>query len=443
MSTTTVDALREMKGRAAETSAGAVGNLSEKERLDRARRAFLSHLDGDMATYLESCIHCGMCAEACHFQIATRDPHYTPIYKVQPLLRFYRREVGPMRWLRKLTTRKTSMRELEEWQPLVYDACTQCGRCSILCPMGIHIQQLIGVMREGMAAAGLAPEELAGPANEQAQKGTLFGAGAEALKARVESLRSKGVEVPLDKPKAETLVLSTAHDLIGESGTLEATARVMNHVGTDWTVLSSAYESANFGAMAGDAAARRAISDRVINAAVKVGAKRVVIAECGHAYPALRWDAATIRREALPFEVLTISEYLAAELDAGRLKLRQTGNGGTWAYQDGCKMGRLGGALEEPRKVLSAMGIEIREMESHGRTNLCCGGGGGVILNERAKELRQAAFGLKREDVDGVKATDVAVSCGGCRATLETGKAETHWDVNIHNLVEMVADRLA
>jgi Fe-S oxidoreductase len=89
------------------------------------------------------------------------------------------------------------------------------------------------------------------------------------------------------------------------------------------------------------------------------------------------------------------------------------------------------------------MGIEIKEMESHGRTNLCCGGGGGVILMESAQGLRRKAFTLKREDVDNTGATDVAVSCGGCRTTLETGKAETNWNINIHSLVEMVADRLA
>ncbi len=442
MNATTVETLETLRKKARD--AAEPSQLSDEERLQRAKDAFLANLDSEMATHLESCIHCGMCAEACHYQTGTQDPRYTPIHKVEPLKRFYRREVDPLRWLRRLWTPKLTLEDLEAWKPLVYDGCSQCGRCSILCPMGIHIQQLIYVTRTGMAAAGLAPEELQGPTDEQLRDNTLFGAGSEQLKEKVEELRSKGYDIPLDKDKADVLVLSTSHDLIGDSGTLEATVKVLNHTGVDWTIRSDAFESSNYGFLSGDKAAKKKISERIINAAIDVGAERVIISECGHAYPTLRWEAANLHQKALPFEVQSISEFLAAELEAGRLKVtKDAGGNRTWAYHDSCKMGRLGGAIEEPRAVLRAMGVEIKEMESHGRTNLCCGGGGGVIMMPSAQELRRKAFTLKREDVDNTGATDVAVSCGGCRTTLETGKAETNWNINIHSLVEMVADRLA
>jgi len=34
-------------------------------------------------------------------------------------------------------------------------------------------------------------------------------------------------------------------------------------------------------------------------------------------------------------------------------------------------------------------------MESHAKTNYCCGGGGGVFLNERAAKLRRARSGSR------------------------------------------------
>jgi ferredoxin len=53
-------------------------------RVEGAMRGFAQELGALSAFRLESCIHCGICAEACHFYIATEDPQYTPIWKVEP-----------------------------------------------------------------------------------------------------------------------------------------------------------------------------------------------------------------------------------------------------------------------------------------------------------------------------------------------------------------------
>ena len=70
---------------------------SDEERMSRARRAFLARIGRRTAVDFETCIHCGMCAESCHFFVATGDERYTPAYKVDPLRRFYRREMSPLR----------------------------------------------------------------------------------------------------------------------------------------------------------------------------------------------------------------------------------------------------------------------------------------------------------------------------------------------------------
>ena len=44
---------------------------------------------------MESCVHCGNCAEACHFYAATGNPKYTPIWKIEPFKQAYKREISP------------------------------------------------------------------------------------------------------------------------------------------------------------------------------------------------------------------------------------------------------------------------------------------------------------------------------------------------------------
>ncbi len=417
--------------------------LSDKDKVARAREAFVAGLTADMATYLEACIHCGMCAEACHFYLSTGDAKYTPIYKAEPLKKVYRREISPMRWFYRLTTRELSAKDLERWQELAYDSCTQCARCSLLCPMGIHIGSLIGVVRSGLAAAGLAPPELEAVSDEQRDKGTVLGAGPDKLREVVEKVRAQGVEVPLDKPKADILVLSTAMDFLRDESVLASTARIMNHLKLDWTMRTDGYESANFGALSGDRKAQARISRRVIDAAIACGAKKVIVDECGHAYPVLRWEAATLYGKELPFEVLAVSEFLGHELKAGRLKLSKAGNGKTVTFHDPCKVGRVGGSLQEARDVLAALGVELKEMESSGRTNLCCGGGGGVIMLKSAKKLRQKVFELKREEVERTGAPTVVTACNTCMQNLELGKEWLNWDKEIVNLVHLVSKNLA
>lgn len=417
--------------------------FSDDQKVARAKSAFIAGLTADMGTWLESCIHCGMCAEACHFFIGTQDPKYTPIYKAELLKRVYRREVAPMRWVYRLVTREVTAQELEEWQELLYDSCTQCGRCSLLCPMGIHIQSMIQVSRNGLAAAGLAPAELQAVAGEQLARNSVFEAGEQKLKALVEKLRGQGVDIPLDKDQAEVMVLTSALDFLYDEKTLAATARIMNHIGVDWTLRSDGFESANFGALSGDKSAQRKISKRIIDAAKACGASKVIVAECGHAYPVLRWEAATGYGEGLPFQVMAVSEFMGEEVRGGRLRLKRPADGGAITYHDPCKIGRMGGSLGDARDVLAALGLELREMESHGRTNLCCGGGGGVYMLKRAERLRRAAFELKKQEVDATGAGTVITACSTCQQNLETGRNAVNWDKRVENLVQLVAENLA
>ena len=110
---------------------------------------------------LETCIHCGMCAEACHFYEATHEAKYTPIHKVQLVRRVYRRELSSMRWFNRLFTRDITAQDLSDWQELVFDSCTECGRCDMMCPDGHsdherYAHRAPGAGRRGPHATGTA-----------------------------------------------------------------------------------------------------------------------------------------------------------------------------------------------------------------------------------------------------------------------------------------------
>ena len=55
------------------------GERSDEARVDAAMRSFVSEFGVTAALHMESCVHCGLCAQACHFHVSTGDAKYTPI----------------------------------------------------------------------------------------------------------------------------------------------------------------------------------------------------------------------------------------------------------------------------------------------------------------------------------------------------------------------------
>ena len=417
--------------------------LSDKERVQRAKSTWQRRLDGRMAVDLETCIHCGMCAEACHFYEATEDEKYAPVRKFEPLRKFYRREISPFRWFFRPFTADTTVEQLKEWQPLVYDACTGCGRCDMMCPMGISISHLIRVMREGLASADLVPDELQALDAEQRDSGTVFGVTAEDLKNRVEEFQQRGINVPLDRPQADVLVLTTAVEVLLFSESLAATAKILHKLEVDWTLISDAFDATHIGLLSGDDKAQEMVTRSIVERAISCGAKTLIVPETGHAYQALRWEGANEVARELPFEVLALSEFLSREIEAGRLRVRSGTDAAPVNYHDPCRLGRHGGVYEQPRKVLKALGIEVRETASNRRENYCCGGGCAEYVIQRSAPLRQKAFAIKQREFERTGAAEVVTACANCRVNLMTGAENANWSMPVKGLAEFVADKLA
>jgi Fe-S oxidoreductase len=418
-------------------------DLTKEQRLANAKKVFLKKIDRTLATDLESCIHCGHCASACHFHESTGNPKYTPIRKLDLLKRFYRRELSPLRWMHRLYTDDISFDDLVTWQELVYDSCTECARCSQVCPMGINIAAGVNVMREAMAEAELIPVELATVEREQMANRTVFGFGVEDFARSVENLRSQGFDVPVDKEKTDILVLSTVVDNMLFTDALIGTVKIMNHLKLDWSMSSTNFEAANFGLLSGYEGLQKFDSDNIFKTALEMGVKTIIVPECGHAYPALRWDGPNQFGQEVPFEVLAMSEFLGREVMAGRLKLKKIGKDKKVTLHDPCKVARHGGVLQEPRAVLEALDVSFTETPSHGEVNWCCGGGAGVFLINRASELRQKAFSIKIDEVNATGANSVVISCGSCRLNFLNGSRNANWQKDIESLVALAADNLA
>jgi len=402
-----------------------------------AGEKFLALNSGNLAAYLESCVKCANCATACHFYEVTGDPKYTPAYKLFPMAKAHRRTMWPWKWL---GGPKITEQDLDEWEELLFDSCTMCGRCTQVCPMGIDIASIVAASRQAFSAAGRGPADLRQAAENVIEKGSPLGVTPSVFDGRVEWLEDDyEVDIPLDREKAEVLLTVSSIELMKYPKSIVAMARLMNQAGVDWTFSTKGYESTNFGFLAGRTDIAKLSIERLVSAAEAIGAKTLIIPECGHAYGVLRWSGANLLGRPLPFEVLHITEYLSQLKSEGKLKFRPME--GSITYHDPCQISRRGGATQAARHLLEDA-TDFREMTPTGNYNWCCGGGGGVQAMERATDLRHKVFQIKMRQVEDTGAGMLISACANCRLTMDGSKDYWKWDKELESLVELLADHL-
>jgi len=410
----------------------------------KAMRSFIADVGPTAALAMESCVHCGRCAEACQFYVQTGDPRYTPIHKIAPFKQAYSREIGPFAFAYKAfgLAPDVTAAELGNWQELLYDSCNMCGRCSLICPMGIDIADLVEQARHGMFDAGLAPADYLGAlAEKEHATGSPFGLSTNQFRDMLHEIGSKhGVVMHVDEARADIVPTVSSIDLKTYPGSMAAIAKILNHMGASWTFRTDGFDADNVSLTAGDRMGQEAVTRGIVEAALACGAKTVVMPECGHSFTEMRWEAANTFGRELPFRVLQITELLAEGLNDGRIRVNKVAESAT--YHDACQLSRRGGATAAPRIILNALGVDLHEMEDAGETNWCCGGGGGVALIKRAQPLRDKAFEIKRRQVEATGVATVYTSCSGCRQTLDHGGKATNWNKTVASLLELVADNL-
>jgi Fe-S oxidoreductase len=410
----------------------------------KAMHGFVADFGPTAALAMESCVHCGRCAEACQFYVQTSDPRYTPIHKIAPFRQAYERQVGPFAFVYRLLglAPKVTVEELTNWQELIYDSCNMCGRCSLICPMGIDIADLVEKARHGMFEAGLVPADFLGALDEKEHAtGSPFGLTTPGLEGLLHDIGKQfGVVMHVDERSADIVPTVSSIDLKTYPGSMAAIAKILNHMGTSWTFRTDGFDADNVSLTAGDRAGQRKTTLGIVNAAKACGAKTLLMPECGHSFTEIRWEAANVCGEPLPFRVLHITELLAEGIADGRIRVNKAPQSAT--YHDACQLSRRGGATAAPRVILQALGVELHELEDSGDTNWCCGGGGGVALIKRAQPLRDQAFQIKQRQIEATGTATVYTSCSGCRQTLDHGGKAVGWTKTVSSLLELVADNL-
>ena len=411
---------------------------------EKGYNALKEQVDASDAAFFSSCVHCGMCAEACLFYTETGAPERTPINKTEPLRRVWKQEYTLFGRLGKLfgLGKKVTDEMLKEWETLIYDSCTLCGRCSMVCPVGNDITGMIRKTREGMAASGHAPPGLIGATKRAVTIGSPMGVKLPALQAQISHVeKDTGMKIPVDVEGADYMLLLSSMEIMNFPEFIEAVAKIFKHANVSWTISSDAFEATNSGIQIGASDIAAELVQRIVDAAAKLKVKNVISPECGHAYMAIRWDGPNLIGKPYDFNVVHILELLDELRQQGRLKVSGKMSE-KLTYHDPCQISRRGGVIDEPRNLIGMFAENYIEMPDTGKMNWCCGAGGGVSSNERADEIRLKVFQRKKDQLDAIHVDGMISACSNCRIHLEDGLEEYHMEVPVLSLTETLAENL-
>ena len=426
--------------------------LTDGERADLAR-ALDSGMNRQTAAQLDACVHCGMCAEACHYYLATGDPELIPVAKQHRFASLYRgfhdkagRTVPALVGAAELTDKAAS-----DLHRAAFELCSLCGRCAMTCPMGINTGDVLYQARLALASVDKAPEGLKRPARVAVEKGNYLGLPVEDVVENLEwlseeledELERDGLQIPLNKQGADVLYIPHPLELRDFPMVVMAAAKIFEKAGESYTFSSEHFDTVNYAFYGADEVRMKKIIQNLVTAAEKLGVKRVVLSPCGHGYRVLRWEGERLLGKNYSFEVISLSEMMSTYLREGRIKLDPKKVDGSITYHDPCNLARNGGVLLEPREVLNVLaGDRFVEMAPHGAINFCCGGGGGLAATGEYGKTRLTAGAVKATQIQKTGADTVITNCFNCNTQIKELNRKHELGVEVKSITELVADAL-
>ncbi len=421
---------------------------------------------------LENCVKCDTCAEACPIYASSgRQDLYRPIFRAEALRRLAgRRRQGR---LAALLSPFTGNDVDATWQTIARLAdlsyrCTLCRRCAQSCAMGVDNGLLTREIRKLFSQElGWAPDELHKDGTvKQLATGSSTGMNPDGFRDIVafaqEDLADRlgvAVEIPVDRAGADILVLHNAGEFLSWPENLQAFALIFAAADLRWTLSSdiAGYDSVNYGLFYDDLQLAR-VTVKHAEAARKLGVRKVVIGECGHAHKAAMSAGDRVWLDSLNIPRESCFTLLAQILREGRIRLDPARNDFPVTLHDPCNVARSMGIVAPQREVVRAACPRFREMTPHGVDNYCCGGGSGFALMDSLnfRDWRLAIAGRKKfSQILGAFAPEiddtalpkyVCAPCSNCKGQIRDllDRYEAWRRVRLHygGLVELVANAL-
>ncbi len=371
-----------------------------------------------------ACIMCFRCQEVC------------PAYNTGKLLSPAALEINKRYHFNNGGTTDVSMLDLISEEAVW--ACTSCGACVDICPVGNEpMRDILDIRRNLSMMESAFPKQL-----ETAFKGMERNMNPWNVSQADRMKWAEGLNVPTIEQNAEPEILwwvgcAPATDSRAQK-TAQAFAKILNAAGVNYAVLGKNE------ACTGDSARRAGREDIFFGLATQnveilneVAPKRIVTT-CPHCLHTIKNEYPAFGGN---YQVIHHTQLINELVGAGKIQLQITNDQLQVTFHDPCYLGRHNKVTDAPRDALKSAGMETVEMPRNSAKSFCCGAGGAQMWKEEEQGTSRVNV-TRFAEAKSTGADMVAVGCPFC-LTMMTDAAKGDGDsIQVKDVAEIVAERL-
>ncbi len=317
-------------------------------------------------------------------------------------------------------------------------ACTSCGACVDICPVGNEpMRDILDIRRNLAMMESSFPKQL-----ETAFRGMERNSNPWNVSQADRVKWAQGLNVPTIEQNPEPELLwwvgcAPATDPRAQK-TAQAFAKILNAAGVNYATLGR-NESCT-----GDSARRAGREDIFFGLAMgnvellnEVKPKRIVTT-CPHCLHTIKNEYPAFGGN---YEVIHHTQLINELVGAGKIKMEVTGEELKVTFHDPCYLGRHNGIVDAPREAIRSAGLVTVEMPRNSAKSFCCGAGGAQMWKE--EEKGSAAVNKTRyAEAKSTGAETVAVGCPFCMVMLNDASKAEESPMQVKDVAEIVAERL-
>ncbi len=320
-------------------------------------------------------------------------------------------------------------------------ACTACGACVDICPVGNEpMFDILYIRRYQMLMENSFPDEL-----KTAYRGMERNGNPWNISARDRMKWADGLEVPTidENPDFDLLWwvgCAPSYDPRAQD-TARALAKVLNAAGVNFAVLGEMERCTGDSARrSGNEALFFELAQGNIETINEVMGeqKRRIVTTCPHCLQTLGKEYSQYGGD---YEVIHHTQLLSELTAAKKISVERSKEVDMITFHDPCYLGRQNGIVEEPRQLLLDTNAFVIEMPRHGKQSFCCGAGGAQMWKE--EEHGTAPVNVTRyNEAAATGAKTIAVGCPFCLTMMTDATKQADQGIVVKDIAEIIAERL-
>ncbi len=320
-------------------------------------------------------------------------------------------------------------------------ACTTCGACIDVCPVGDEpMLDIIDIRREQVMIEGEFPAQLQTAFRGMERTQNPWGINHD---KRLDWAAGLNVKTTDQNPTPDVLFwvgCAASYDPQSQK-TARAFVQLLDHAGVDFAVLGKRECcTGDTARRAGNEYLYRQLADTNVATLNEVRPK-LIVATCPHCMNTVGKEYKQLGGD---FKVIHHTQYLEQLVSEGKLVADSAP--ATVAYHDPCYLGRHNGVYDAPRNLLNILSNTVVELPRNRENSFCCGAGGAQFWKEEEpgserisdNRFREAQQTLTTANTNSDKV--LAVGCPFCKSMLESTPSKGETPIAVRDIAELLLE---